>query len=373
MKMVKGEESLDALAAFLGDEEQHRISLSGTGAVYRLEKRFASLVEQPYALAVSNATMGLWAIFLALGIRDADVITTPYTWGGSLAGLLSTGNRPVFADIDRDSLTIDPAQVARVITKRTKAILAVDIYGYPCDGPALREIADQHGVWLIQDCAQSFGAFIGNRHTGWWADASVFSFTAGKALWAGEGGMIVSRHRDLYERFIWQTQHPLRQLRDLPGVTPNEMAMNLRIHPFSAVLAEANFSSALEHVEETRQTSIRLLELLKAQQVSKTTVPASGDIRPSFHILTCEPSVESVDVERVLAQYHSSYTASTAPVAESLYAHEAYVSFSRLHGWDSPDRCPVAEQQSKSRIRLSKKVDTCDSRERRTSCLSSIQ
>lgn len=365
MKMVKGDESLDALAAFLADADQHRIGLSGTGAVYRLEERFAALVEQPHALAVSNATMGLWSIFLALGIRDADVITTPYTWGGSLAGLLSTGNRPVFVDIDRDSLTIDPAQVVRAITKRTKAILAVDIYGYPCDGPALREIADQHGLWLIQDCAQSFGAFIGRQHTGWWADASVFSFTAGKALWAGEGGMIVSRYRDLYERLIWQTQHPLRQLRDLPGVAPNEMAMNLRIHPFSAVLAEADCSSALERVERTRQTTIRLLKLLKTQQVSKTAIPDLGIIRPSFHVLTCEPSVEPAEVERALTKYHADYTVSTAPVAEPLYAHEAYVSLSQLHGWDSPDRCPVAEEQSKSRIRLSKKVDTRDHHARR--------
>ncbi len=343
---------LDALAGFITDEAQHRISLSGTGAVYRLEKRFASIVGQPHALGVCNATMGLWAIFLALGIRDADVITTPYSWGGSLAGLLHTGNRPVFADIDRESLTLDPGQVSRAITKRTKAILAVDIYGYPCDGAALREIADQHGLWLIQDCAQSFGAFIEKRHTGWWADASVFSFTAGKPLWGGEGGMIVSRHRELYERLIWQTQHPLRQLRDLQA--PNEMALNLRMHPLSAVMAEAGFSSALKRVEETRQTSIRLLELLKAQQVSKTTIPASRDIRPSFHILTCEPSVEPADLERVLAQCHSGYTVSTAPVAEPLYAHETYASLSQLHGWAPLNPCPVAEEQSRCRIGLSR-------------------
>lgn len=362
MRMVQ-DESLDALAAFVADPDQHRISLSGTGAVYRLEKRFASLVGQPHALAVSNATMGLWAIFMALGIRDADVITTPYTWGGSLAGLLLTGNRPVFADIDRESLTLDPGQVSRAITKRTKAILAVDIYGYPCDGAALREIADRHGLWLIQDCAQSFGAFIGKQHTGWWADASVFSFTAGKPLWAGEGGMIVSRHRELYERSIWQTQHPLRQLRDLPDLASNEMALNLRIHPLSAILAEAGFSSALKRVEETRQTSIRLLELLKAQQVSKTTVPDPRDIRPSFHVLTCEPFVEPADLERVLAQCHSGYTVSTAPVAEPLYTHEIFATLSRHHRWGSPNRCPVAEEQSRSRIRLSRVAKEKESHE----------
>src|SRR5574337_5275 len=98
------DEPFDALAAFLDNEEQHRISLSGTGAVYRLEKRFASLVEQPYALAISNATMGLWAIFLALGIRDADVWLDKLFWLrvglGVLAGSLSAiiGSGPGFSD-----------------------------------------------------------------------------------------------------------------------------------------------------------------------------------------------------------------------------------------------------------------------------------
>lgn len=176
--------------------------------------------------------------------------------------------------------------------------------------------------------------------------------------------MIVSRHRELYKRLIWQTQHPLRQLRDLPDVVPHEMALNLRIHPFSAVLAEAGFSAALKRVEETRRTSIRLLELLKAQQVSKTTVPASEDIRPSFHMLTCESSVEPADLECVLAQCRSGYAVSTAPVTEPLYTHETYASLSQLHGWDLSNHCSVAEEQSKSRIRLLKSVDTGDGRER---------
>lgn len=349
MRMANQQKSLDALAAFVADHDQYRISLSGTGAVYRLEKRFASLVGQPHALAVSNATMGLWAIFMALEIRDADVITTPYTWGGSLAGLLLTGNRPVFADIDRESLVLNPEQVSRLVTRQTKAILAVDIYGYPSNGPALRKIADRHGLWLIQDCAQSFGAFIGEQHTGWWADASVFSFTAGKALWAGEGGMIVSRHQALYDQLILQTQHPLRQLRDLPDLLPNELALNLRIHPFSAIWAEARFTQALEAVRARRQEAIRLLGLLQAEQVIRPSTP-DPRVEPSCHVLTCEPCVPRSRFDRVLKA--AGYRTEAPPIVEPLYAHEAYRHVAGLHGRRPAARCRVAERQCRQRVRL---------------------
>src|SRR5688500_11577265 len=93
---------------FMIDSSQWESGLAGTGAVYQLEKKFASLVGHPHALAVANATLGLWAIFVSLDLHDSEIVVSPYTWGGSLAGLLSTGNRPVFADIDQDSLTLDP-------------------------------------------------------------------------------------------------------------------------------------------------------------------------------------------------------------------------------------------------------------------------
>lgn len=181
------------ISDFVSDPDQWGISLSGTGAVYRLERKLAELVGNPYALSIANATSGLWAVFMALGIHNSDIITTPYTWGGSLSGLMLAGNRPVFVDIDRDTLTLDPEEVARSITPKTKAILAVDIYGYPCKADLLRKIADEYGLLLIQDCAQSFGAYFQDYHTGWYADASVFSLTVGKALFAGEGGMIVTK------------------------------------------------------------------------------------------------------------------------------------------------------------------------------------
>jgi perosamine synthetase len=84
---------------------------------------------------------------------------------------------------------------------------------------------------------------MGDRHTGYWANAVVFSFTCGKSLFAGEGGMIVTPHREFFHRLVWETQHPLRQLRDVPDLPPNELALNLRINSLAAVWADAALSA----------------------------------------------------------------------------------------------------------------------------------
>ena len=89
-----------AIEEFCLTKDQWSEHLSGAGTVYYLERKFADLVGKPHSIAVANATLGLWAVFEAYNIHDADVITSPYTWGGSIAGLLKAGNKPVFADID---------------------------------------------------------------------------------------------------------------------------------------------------------------------------------------------------------------------------------------------------------------------------------
>lgn len=341
-----------AILKFLSDQSQWDISVSGSGAVYRLEKKFAALLDLPYVLAVSNATSGLGAAFSALGVRNADVITTPYTWGGSLSGLLQTGNRPVFADIDKDTLTLDPERVVQSITPKTKAILAVDVYGYPCNGPRLRKIADQYGLILIQDCAQSLGAYFGKQHTGWWADAAVFSFTLGKALFAGEGGIVATRHQELFHSLVRDTQHPLRQLRDVPHIVPNELAGNLRINPLTAVWAEAAFESELDRVKKHQRKDVELLCLLKKDHMSRSKIMDLRRVKPSFHILTFEPRSQVSEVKRFLLNRKLNYQLCSAPVTEPLYRHETYLKIAISKNWRETSPCSVAEDQCTRRIRL---------------------
>lgn len=222
------------------------------------------------------------------------------------------------------------------------------------NAPALRKIADRHGLFLIQDCAQSFGAYRGETHTGGWADVAVFSFTWGKALFAGEGGLIVTRHPELLERLVWQTQHPHRQLRDVPDLPANEMAMNLRIHPLSAVWADAAFNDALAGIDEHRHECVQILNLLEKEQMSRTKAPDGQHVKPSFHALTFEPRCDPGKIEHLLWESNLLYRLCSPPIIEPLYRHESYRKASLLNGWDRPDRCPAAERQFRRRLRLVK-------------------
>jgi dTDP-4-amino-4,6-dideoxygalactose transaminase len=289
-----------------------------------------------------------------LGTRDAEVITTPYTWGGTLAGLMIAGNKPVFADIDADTLTLDPEAVVQRITRKTRAILTVDIYGYPSNGPALREIADKHGLVLIQDCAQSFGAYLDEHHTGWWADAAVFSFSWGKALFAGEGGMIVTRHKELFERLVWETQHPHRQLRDVPHLPKNEFGLNLRVNPLAAVWAETAFTQALATIEQRRKRCWEILTLLHRRVMSKTKILDNGRVKPSFHVLTFGPACDLERLELFLVRENPAYEIGCAPITRPLYESEAFGNLFGKRRRMRIERCAVAEEQCARRLRLLK-------------------
>lgn len=341
-----------ALLEFVSDESRWDSSLCGTGSVYRLEEKFSSLVGHPHALAVSNATLGLWAVFTALDIHDADIITTPYTWGGTLAGLIHAGNNPVFADIDADTLTLDPEKVARRITRKTKAILTVDIYGYPSNGPALREVANKHGLLLIQDCAQSFGAYRDKHHSGWWADVAVFSLTWGKALFAGEGGVIVTPHRDLFENLVAQTQHPHRQRRDVPHLSKNELGMNLRINPLAAVWAEAIFDDALTAVERQRHGCRAILDILHQYGMTKTEIADTTKVRPSFHVLTIDPKCNPERIESVLAREKLGYELGCPPIKQPLYCQDTFRDVCKTRRAARISKCSITEQQCERRLRI---------------------
>ena len=137
--------------------------LQGIGAIAELEARLRKVYGMKHALTVANATLGLLAIGQSLGLSCSEFVTTPYTYGASLAGWLWLGNRPVFADIDPQTLALDPEAARRTITAKTKAILAVDLFGIPADMAALRRLADEFGIWYIADAAESLGAYRSGR------------------------------------------------------------------------------------------------------------------------------------------------------------------------------------------------------------------
>ena len=166
-------------------------------AIDRFEEAFAEQVGAPYAAAVSSGTAGLHLLCISAGIGNGDeVITSPYSFAASANCFVYEGGVPVFADVDPRTLNLDPAAVEAAITPRTKAIVAVDIYGYPCELDPLRAIAEQHGLALIQDACEALGAEYKGKPVGSHGPAAVFAFYPNKQITTGEGGMVTTHSEE---------------------------------------------------------------------------------------------------------------------------------------------------------------------------------
>jgi perosamine synthetase len=240
-----------------GYDPSYLSSIAGGGPVEEFEEAFAKATGGKYALALSSCTAALHTALMAIGIGPGDeVIVSPYTWGQSVAPVLFTGATAVFADVDPNTLTLDPQSVENRISSRTRAIIPVDIFGNPADMDSLSWISERHHLAVISDAAQAFGALSKGRKIGSLGDATCFSLGPGKAVFGGEGGVLVTNDQALYGKAVALSQHPLRAFREVPFsdfACMDELSWNYRIHPLAAVLAVADLEVALQRVTDRRQ------------------------------------------------------------------------------------------------------------------------
>ena len=176
--------------------------ISSTGRfVTEFEKRCAEYCRVPYAVSASNGTTALHLALLALDIGPGDEVIVPtLTFIASANAVAHTGAKPVFVDSEPVSWNLDPAAVERAITPRTKAVMAVHLYGHPADMRQLREICDRHDLFLVEDAAEAFGSTYHGQPAGSLGDIATFSFFGNKIITTGEGGMVVTTNQQLAER-----------------------------------------------------------------------------------------------------------------------------------------------------------------------------
>ena len=181
-----------------------RLSLGPT--IDRFEELLAERVGAPYAVAVSSGTAGLHLLCHAAGVGPGDeVVTSPLSFVASANCFLFEGATPVFADVDPRTLNLDPAAVESRVTERTCAIVAVDMFGYPCELDELRAIADRHGLALIEDACEALGAEYRGRPLGSHGPSAVFAFYPNKQVATGEGGVVAT-----HSEAEWQLLRSLR-------------------------------------------------------------------------------------------------------------------------------------------------------------------
>lgn len=212
-------------------------------AVPRFEEAVAAFAGARYGVAVSSGTAALHAAMYAAGIGPGDeVVVPPITFVATANAVVFQGGTPVFADVDAETLLLDPAAAESRVTSRTKAIVAVDYAGQPCDYDALRTLARRHGLILISDACHSLGGAYRGRPVGTQADLTVFSYHPVKNITTGEGGMVVTERADLRDRMAAfrnhgiDTDHRQRAERGSWFYEMQDLGYNYRITDFQCAL-----------------------------------------------------------------------------------------------------------------------------------------
>ena len=192
--------------------------------IAEFEKMVADYVGAKYAVAISNGTSALHAACFAAGIQAGDeVITTPLTFAASSNCVLYCGGTPVFADVDPKTYNIDPEDIRRKITDKTKAIIAVHLAGQPCDMDEIHKIAKEHDLLVIEDGAHALGSVYKGKKIGTLSDMTTFSFHPVKPITTGEGGMIVTDNEEFHQKMMLFRSH---------GITRDENLMTRNDGPW---------------------------------------------------------------------------------------------------------------------------------------------
>jgi 8-amino-3,8-dideoxy-alpha-D-manno-octulosonate transaminase len=196
-----GQEEIDAAIRVLASRSLFRYyGIDLQNEVEAFEEEFAAFLGVKHALAVGSGTGALGVALSALGVGPGQQVIVPaYLWVSVAAAVVNQGAIPVLADID-DSFGLHPAAVEKRITDRTTGIILVHMSGAPCAAPAIREIADAHALFLLEDCAQCCGGAINGRRVGTFGDMAIFSFQMNKNMTSGEGGCVVTSDERLYRR-----------------------------------------------------------------------------------------------------------------------------------------------------------------------------
>lgn len=225
----------------------------------QFEKEFATFCDAKYAIALMNGTVAIQLALDALGIGAGDEVLVPdLSFVATANAVLYVGAVPVFVDIDPFNLCMDPSKLEAAITGKTKAILPVHLYGHPADMEPINEIARKHGLFVIEDAAEAHGATINGRKVGSWGHCATFSFYGNKNITTGEGGMITTNDKSLYERCRFLRDHAMSSTK---RYWHPERGYNFRMTNIQAAIGCAQ----LERIEEITQARQRIFAAYQQQ------------------------------------------------------------------------------------------------------------
>ena len=339
-------------APYLGEREEELVlevlrsgRLSLGPMIDRFEDALADRVGAPHVAAVSSGTAGLHLSVRLAGLGpDDEVITTPFSFVASANCLLYEGAVPVFADVDARTLNLDPGAVKAAVTARTKAILAVHIFGYPAELAELEAVADRHGLAIIEDACEALGAEYRGRPLGSYGHPAAFAFYPNKQITTGEGGAVAVANED-----EWTLLKSLSdQGRSDSGdwLAHSRLGYNYRLDDLSAALGLAQLERLDEILALRGEVAARYADLLANVDGVEAPLRDDADHRRSWfvYVVLLAPGV---DRDEVIARLASDGVASK-PYLPSIHLQPYW----RERFGTSEGLCPVAESASARTLAL---------------------
>lgn len=269
-------------------------AFSGGVFVSQFEEEFAKYCGVNYARGLNSGTTAIHLALLALGIRSGDEVIVPaHTFIASIWGISYIGATPVFVDCHPDTWEIDPQAIEKVITKKTRAIIAVHLYGVPADMDALKKIAKKHKLFLIEDCAQAHGAFYKKKMVGSIGDVGCFSFYPSKNLGAyGEAGGVITNDAGIADRIAMLRSHG-----EIEKYSHEIIGYNERMDGVQAAV----LSIKLRHLNawNKKKTNIvrKYRQGIKNPAVTLQTIP--NDVTPAYHLFVVTTSNRKKFIEHL--------------------------------------------------------------------------
>jgi perosamine synthetase len=313
-----------------------QLSLGPVGP--RFEALLAESVGARYAAAVSSGTAGLHLCMHLAGVRPGDeVITSPYSFVASANCAIYEGATPVFADIDPQTLNLDPAAVEAAVTPRTKAVVAVDIFGYPCELDELRAICDRHGLALVEDACEALGAAYKGSPIGSHGHPAVWAFYPNKQITTGEGGAVTTGSADEHELLV--SLRNQGRLETSSWLQHGRLGFNYRLDDISAALGIGQLERLDRIVEGRREVAARYTDLLAGVELETPLADDEDHVRSWFVYVVKLPS--GVDRDGVMARLADEGIA-TAPYLPSIHLQ----SYMRERYGFAEGLCPVSEDAS---------------------------
>ncbi|MBI3511296.1 MAG: aminotransferase class I/II-fold pyridoxal phosphate-dependent enzyme [Bacteroidetes bacterium] len=322
--------------------------ISSQGAfVKRFEKEFSEYCKIPFGIAVSNGTVAIHLALEALGIGEGDEVIVPdLTFAASINGIIYTGATPVIADVDRDTWTLSPSEVEKLITPKTKAIMPVHLYGHPCHMDELMTIAKKNNLLVIEDCAEALGTLYKGKHVGTFGNAATFSFFGNKTITTGEGGMVLFNDESIANKATVLRDHGMSKTK---RYWHEYVGFNYRMTNIQAAIGVAQLERLNEFVNAKRKMATIYNGGLKDHSI--TLPPEKEWAFNGYWLYTCIIDPKNGVTRDELIEKLMKNGVETRPVFYPLHEMPPYVKYVR-----SGQSFPVTENISRNGISLPSSV-----------------